>query len=252
MPTHNIQVTEEVHFDPNDRAPWIFNAPTPTNNGDYFSLNATTFAANTVTLNATGGVNFSDPQWGPTPLTQVVGSMAGDQLNFVYSQPDNVWRIRSTTGIETQGTLVRGNPASFTPGSSFTAVGNWPLANDTPLFADKPAVPATGILTPPRDGIYRLNAQLNFQQGNTNKELAVLLWVRFAGTTDVVIDSLQVSDDKTDFRSLGATYLADLVANETVQLGLSWVNESLGSCTFGVACTFGIELVSSGLWGSSI
>ena len=62
---------------------------------------------------------------------------------------------------------------------------------------------------------------------------------------DFVIDAIQISDDKTNWRSLNSVFLVELAANETLQLGLSRVNQSMGTCTF-QPCTFEMEYVTAG------
>ena len=133
-----------------------------------------------------------------------------------------------------------GAPANFSPGSSYTAVTNWPDSLAIGEFADPNTT--TGVITLPRAAEYKVNAQIIFQQGNTNKELAILLWVRSSVAGDFVLSALQVSDDKTNWRSLGASFGYAGVAGETLQLGLSVVNQSIGTASF-QPCTFDVDMI---------
>ena len=98
------------------------------------------------------------------------------------------------------------------------------------------------MITIPESAAYNIMSQINMQQGNDNKEIACLLWLRSSVLGDLVIDSMQISDDKTDWRSLGATFGYNAQAGETLQLGLSRINGSMGSCSIQTA-TFEVNLI---------
>ena len=79
-------------------------------------------------------------------------------------------------------------------------------------------------------------------EGYTNKELACLLEVRSSVAGDFVLDALQISDDKTDWRALGGAFGYGGQKDETLQLGLRRVNQSMGTCQF-QPCTFDVDMV---------
>ena len=135
---------------------------------------------------------------------------------------------------------IGGAPANFSPGASFTAIQNWETSKGIGYF-DTPNA-STGVHTLPIAAEYKVNAQIIFQQGNTNKELACLLWVRSSVAGDFVLDAIQISDDKTNWRALGGMFGYTGQAGETLQLGLSRVNQSMGSCSF-QPCTFDVDMV---------
>ena len=141
------------------------------------------------------------------------------------------------------GAYLGGAPANFSPGSSYTAIQQWADSFSYGRFLDyQPPIASTGVITLPQTAEYKVNAQVIFQQGNTNKELACLLWIRSSVAGDFVLDSIQISDDKTDWRSVGGSFGWDGQKDETLQLGLSRVNQSMGTCQF-QPCTFDVDMV---------
>ncbi len=143
---------------------------------------------------------------------------------------------------------IGGAPANFSPGAGFTAIQNWGKSMAVGEFAIPSA--STGVVTLPRAAEYRVNAQVIFQQGNSNKELACLLWVRSSVAGDFVLDSIQISDDKTNWRAVCGAFGYEGAAGETLQLGLSRVNQSMGSCSF-QPCTFYVNMtIPAGFSGS--
>ena len=252
--TYNIQKGETVNFAPEDvRGPWTFNAPAVTagvgspDHGVTWGINADTFGYELVTINTQGTAMFWDPSIGTTPVAQVVGYMTADALEATYDSEKDWWRVYSGTPVEPHFADLSGAPANFSPGSSFTAIQNWPTENHSSLFEYGGHAPdgTTGTIYAPRPGVYRMNARIIYQQGNDNKELAALLWVRESGSInqDYVIDALQISDDKTNWRSMGGSFLIEIpAAGDGLQLGMSWVNQSMGTNQMH-PCTFEMEYV---------
>ena len=139
-----------------------------------------------------------------------------------------------------QAALLYGSPASYAPGSSPSTVTNWPNSSHSPLFA--PPSTGAGTITVPIAGLYRMNFLLVFTQGNTNKELAIIAWLRSTVKGDLPMWSQLVSDDKTDVRSCIAVATMPFDAGEVLSTGLSWINEGIGTITFSDS-TFELGLV---------
>ncbi len=252
---HQIVVGEKVNFDPdNPKGPWTFIAPAVTSgvgssdHGASFTINATTFGATPITLNASGTAKFDDPQTGPVPVASITGIMTGDALTFTYDSTLDIWRVYSIAPAEFQFSALFDGASNIDPGSEYTSFVGYGDSLDTPLFLSNTiADPINGIITAPRPGIYRLDFTVVFQQGNDNKELAAILWSRQSIDGDTRIDALQISDDKTNWRSMSFSGLVGLEQDETVQIGMSWVNQSMGNCSIDTI-SFVLEYVESGLY----
>lgn len=250
--TFDLVAYRFTNIDPDDvRGPITLRFPALTpgigsaDNGVWVGLKAITFGSVPVTFELQGAAEIYDPNLGGS-LTSLTGSMSGAAMRFEYDSEFDRWLYYADTGLAPQMAILAGPPANISPGASYTAIQNWQTAFDSQMFSQNVASDAaTGIITTPRNGIYDLTCQLVFQQGNSNKELAIILEVRSSVKGDIVISSLQVSDDKTDYRTLGlpaATF--SLSKGETMQLGLSRVNQSLGTCNF-ISATFRLVYLQS-------
>ena len=138
--------------------------------------------------------------------------------------------------------MLFGTPTNFSPGGGFTAVTGWPESVASGVFVDTPPDTGSGIITVPIASEITITPRLVWTQGNDNKELAYLLWLRTSGTGDTVIDVFDVATDKTTWRAAGSPFSFQAQAGETFQLGMSWNGDSSPGTSSFQACTFEIKI----------
>ena len=161
--------------------------------------------------------------------------------DLIGSDPTRVWTSLALKGQTWKDVaFLAGQPANFSPGSSFTAIQNWPYADNTEAFT--PPNTTTGVITIPYQSYWKVQMHIKGQQSNDNKELTLRYWLRQSVGGDEVVATYDVATDKTQDRVINATLVLELEANETIQAGVSWVNESIGTYQM-AACMMLVETV---------
>lgn len=239
----SVALNDFVIFDPDDPAgPWTLTAPSVSSadDGKGFRLLASTFGDATVTLNAQDSTLFSDPEIPGSPLASITATLTGTGLGFVYDSSNDQWRLPQVKAVEENFALLAGSPTNFAPTDypigAWNSVAGWDEAIHTPLFAvDTVPNRTTGVITLPRAGRYSVRGNLLFDQGNGSQNLSIRMWLRRdtgGGPTDAICASMQVAHNQTDERQLNAEVVIDGAAGEELELGLSYVNNSIGTIDF--------------------
>ncbi len=88
--------------------------------------------------------------------------VANKQTSEAIGVSEDDWDFLSWT---TNSAAIGGNIASFSPGTSYTAITNWDTAVAIGVFETIPPVAATGIHTLPFAAEYKVTAQIIFSAG---------------------------------------------------------------------------------------
>ena len=90
--------------------------------------------------------------------------------------------------------------------------------------------------------VVRVTPKLILTQGNSNKELAYLFWIRGSTLGDSIFDIFDVATDKTTYRAAGGAFSLSVPAGETLQLGYSWNGDSSPGTSNFYPCTFEVSM----------
>lgn len=147
-----------------------------------------------------------------------------------YVRRNKIWHTN------TNEAFLWGPPSSFTLNTSVNILQNWPDNADVGSM-DLTVDPIAGTITLPVTGLYRITQQMVGNQGNDNKEESMWSLLRVvggAGAGDYRTDVFAISDDKTSYRALGASFVRPFDAGAVLSFGMQ-ATTGLGTFTFETA-----------------
>ena len=140
-----------------------------------------------------------------------------------------VWKVVFTANIVplSNNAILDGTPNNQTAGtgSSPNPIQGWDNVEES-LQMQGSLDAVTGTFTAPAAGTFEVEATIIAQQGNSNKELAIMLWAMLSIQGNFIVSVFDVATDKTDYRAWNAAFSILFAQNETMQLGLTWNGDS--------------------------
>ena len=178
---------------------------------------------------------------GPLPLP----IQATDAL--LIGRGDEVWSIDLWTYYFSLLAIAGfyGAPADIAAVTAIpTDITNWPNQLSSYHFDEAAAPdPVTGIITMPRQGVYRLSCKIIFEQPSTTQNFSYLLHVDASVQGNLIFDATDVATNQTDWRALGGSTLITFEQGEECKLQLSADGGTPGLADMS-ASSFDIELVA--------